>query len=195
MDINLPGLDLDGPVRLRGRKAKLTHHVAREVTPHDLEGLDEEKGSAAPRIQKMRQRHHALAKGLADGMSEAECSAVFGYSSSRISILKSDQAFKELLLFYSQASTERYVEAKQVMADLHLDTAEILRERLEDNDEDISVGQLLEIMKVTADRTGHGPTTKVETNIKVGLADRMDSARRRVDQMRDVTTIEGTTND
>lgn len=193
----ISGLDLPGDLGFqpRGRKSKLTFEVEREVTPVDLEDLSEDRGSKPPSVLKMRERHHALAKAIATGVSEQECAAIYGYSSSRISILKTDVAFKELVIFYRELGNERYVEAKTVMAELHIDASEELRERLETRADDFSNGQLLDLMKATADRTGHGVTTKVEQNVRIGLADRMDAARRRAAEMRVVPSsdvIEGT---
>lgn len=189
MDFNLDDLGL----RTTGRATTLTFAAGRELELHDLELLKEEKGSKAPAVKKLRERHHALARGLAEGMSPQECSAVFGYSASRISILQSDTAFKELIVFYGEAVRERYLDGHTAMKELHLDAAEEIRERLEDTPDAFSVGQLVDLMKVTADRTGLGPSTHSTVEVKHGLADRLDKARARLDAARtmiDVTPSE-----
>jgi len=47
-----------------------------------------------------------------------------------------------------------------------------------------------QIIQVGADRTGHGPSQKVEHNHKVGLADRLMSAASRAARAKDVTPSE-----
>ena len=44
----------------------------------------------------------------------------------------------------------------------------------------ISVGQLMELTKLGADRTGHGPQSSTNLNVRVDLADRLKAARQRV---------------
>jgi hypothetical protein len=130
---------------------------------------------------------------LADGMPPQQAAIVCGYSGSRISILQSDPAFMELIAHYREVRTERYFDGMQSMAELHLDAVEEIRDRLEEKPEDFTHGQLMELMKLTADRTGKGPSTKSEVDIKIGLADRLQSGYARVQalraqqQMRDVT--------
>lgn len=185
MDIDLDGLGL----RTTGRATTLTYAVGAALQASDLELLKTEKGSKAPAVKKLRERHHALARGLAEGMSPSECSAVFGYSASRISILQSDTAFQELIVFYSEAVRERYLDGHTAMKELHLDAAEEIRERLEDDPEGFSVGQLVDLMKVTADRTGFGPSTHSTVEVKHGLADRLDKARARLDAKRNIIDV------
>lgn len=191
--MSTPHLDLDAlGLRTTGRAPKLTHSLGADISAADLPALTSDKGSQPVKLKKLRERHHALARGIAEGMSPQECSAVYGYSSSRISVLQSDTAFKELVEFYRGEVKERYLNGHTAMSDLHLDSAEEIRERLEDAPDDFSTGQLIELMKVTADRTGHGPSTQTNVDIRVGLGDRMQKAAERVAAARmvDVTPKE-----
>lgn len=185
-NLNLEGLGL----RISGRASSpLTHSINRELTEEDFELLSAPRQSEAPPIKKLRERHHALARILASGVSHSEASLICNYSISRISILLDDPSFKELIHLYRETTAEKYFDGHKAMAELHLDSIEELRERLEDDPENFSNGQLMELAKLTADRTGLGPSTKTEVDVKVGLADRMAAGRKRVAAMRDITPI------
>jgi len=179
-------------LRTVGRASKLVVGGTRELGEDELAILAVERGSKAPEIKRLRERHHALAKMLAQGLAPGTAGLMCGYSNSRVSILQADRAFKELIEFYRDADNERYVEHKVALAELGLDAVEEIRERLEDASDEVSLGQLMEIAKMALDRSGFGPSTKTEVDVRVGLADRMTEARKRVAAMRDVTPIEGT---
>lgn len=176
-------MDLDLiPLRTRGRAAKpLVATVVRELDPADLALLGEEKGSEAPAIKRISERHHALARNLASGMEPGEAGVVCGYSASRVSILQADPAFKELLHYYRTQVEHQYRDLHQRLSGLALDAAEELTNRLEDDPEAFSIGQLMEVTKMGADRTGHGPqSSQTNLNVNVDLAGRLKEARQRV---------------
>lgn len=167
-------------LRTTGRAVgKVVAEVEGELTTADLLTLGEEKGSTATPIKKLRQRHHALARALADGLPAGEAGIMCGYSASRVSILLGDKTFQELIEFYSGTKRERYLEMHELIAGLAEDAVEELTERLETSPEDITVGQLLEISKMSLDRSGYGPTSTATVNVNVGLAEKLQKARQR----------------
>ena len=118
-------------------------------------------------------------------MGSGEAAIVCGYAPSRVSILLDDPAFAELLIFYRGEVQEKYLDMHGVLAGLSLDAAMELRERLEadmqNEDKSISIGQLVELTKLGADRTGFGPqSSSTNVNLNVDLAGRLEAARRRV---------------
>jgi hypothetical protein len=149
--------------------------------------LSAPRETTAPGIKKLRERHHALARQLALGTHPGEAAIICGYSASRVSILQSDPAFSELVAHYRAGAAERYFDGHSAMAELHVDAIEELRERLEETPEEFSHGQLMDLAKLTADRTGLGPSSKTEVDVKFGMADRMAAGRIRAAAMRDVT--------
>lgn len=173
-----------GIFRTTGRAARpIVATTLRELETVDLLALGEEKGSEAPAIKRLSDRHHALARNLASGMGESEAAIMCGYAASRVSILKDDPAFKELLAFYRNDVSAQYRDLHQRLSGLAMDAAEELSDRLEAAPEDISVGQLMEITKMGADRTGYGPqTSSTNVNINVDLASRLQKARERVEE-------------
>lgn len=170
--------------RTTGRASKpLTAVQVRELDSVDIALLQEEKGSKAPPLKRLSERHHALARCLASGMEPGDAAITCGYVVSRVSILQADPAFQELLAFYRQSVEAKYLDMHGVLAGLSLDAAMELRERLETDMEaekkEISVGQLTELVKLGADRTGFGPQSS-QVNVNVDLAGRLQAARERV---------------
>lgn len=182
-------LELDLP-RLRGR-TPVTATVVRTLEPSDLLKLNEEKGSTAKPLERISDRHHSLARALASGMSESEASFAVGISLSRVSILKQSPAFAELLEFYRKDVQALYMDMHDRLKTIAMDSAQILMDRLEDEPDKISTGQLMELVKMGADRTGFGPSQQaLPDDNAAGAAARLDAARRRVEerkQMIDVT--------
>jgi hypothetical protein len=155
----------------------------RELDDVDVTLLGEERGTSAPPLKRLSERHHALARCLASGMTEGDAAITCGYVLSRVSILKADPAFQELLAFYRNDVNGKYLDMHGVLAGLSLDSAMELRDRLEAdaeaNEKTISVGQLIELTKLGADRTGFGPQSS-QLNVNVDLAGRLEAARKRV---------------
>lgn len=183
-------LDLDADLfRTTGRAAKPVSAVAiRPLDEADLTLLGEEKGSKAPALVRLSERHHALARNLASGMSPSQAALTCGYTLSRVSILQDDPAFRELLHFYRADVELQYRDLHTRLSGLALDAADELANRLEEAPEDISTGQLMELTKMGADRTGFGPqSSSTNVNVNVDLAGRLEAARKRVQ----ARTIEG----
>ena len=108
-----------------------------------------------------------------------------GYDPSRVSILKSDPAFTELVAFYRKGQEEQYYGIHEKLAGVAGDALDELQERLEEKPKDFSVGQLMDLSKMGADRTGHGPSSSTTIDVKHGLAEKLDAARKRVERLRD----------
>lgn len=159
----------------------------RELDSVDIALLQEEKGSKPPPLKRLSERHHALARCLASGMEPGDAAITCGYVASRVSILQADPAFQELLAFYRQDVNTKYLDMHGVLAGLSIDAATELRERLEADmqadEKTLSTGQLIELTKLGADRTGFGPQSS-QVNVNVDLAGRLQAARERVAQRR-----------
>lgn len=160
MDLDVSQSDV---ARVLGRAAKpISVSYSRELNATDLLKLETEQGIQPKPLQRIRDSHHALARALASGMPAAEASLVTGFSTSRISILRSDPAFKELLEFYRSDRRNAEADILQRVSTLSLDAIEEIRERLETNPEDIKTRELLDIATAGLDRTGFGPTSKLQ---------------------------------
>jgi hypothetical protein len=158
----------------------------RDLTETDLELLGVEKGVVPTEIKKLRDSHHQVARLLATGFKPGQVSIITGYSGSRISILQGSPMFQELLEFYRGESEAGFADLQDRLATLSLDAVEEIRDRL--NDGELSNKDLLKLVELTADRTGHGPRT-TSVNVAVNLAGRLEKAKERVKQL-EIKTID-----
>jgi hypothetical protein len=174
--------ELDISPRGRGRAAKpLLLEAARDLEPADLALLASERGVKPPQIKVIRERHHALARCLAAGMKPAEASVITGYDPSRISILKADPTFAALIEDYKSMNDGVTADFVQRTQTLSLTVVNRLQEAVEDEENLLSPGTLLEIAKFAADRTGNAPVMKnLNVNVNAELGSKLNAARRRL---------------
>lgn len=169
---------LSQPLRLgKGRRTvPLAVRYERELTLDDLlHASTEEAGIKAPPLKSLRQSHHMLARMLATGHEQEEISAVTGYCTSRISILKSDPSFANLVSYYEGLEAEEH---ERYTADMHkrlaalgFDTIEVLHERMIENPESFTAKDLIAAVELVADRTGHGKSSTVNHNHEYAIND------------------------
>lgn len=131
-------------------------------------------------VKVMRASHHKVARLLAAGVHDIRVAALTNYTQSRISTLKSNPAFQDLMRYYSKAVDEEYVDFHSAAADLGADALQELHRRLEEEPEKFSIAALDNIVKTTADRTGNGPVNRsLNVNVSANLGDRLKAARER----------------
>lgn len=131
-------------------------------------------------IKALRHTHHRLAQMLAVGVDETVAAKLCNYSVSRVSILKGDPAFAELLAHYTDDVKEEWADFVGTAANLSMDFLQELQKRLDENPEQFSVNALNEALKTLADRSGHAPVTKTQNvNINLDLGDKLRRARER----------------
>lgn len=175
--------ELDIAPRTRGRAPALVEAVrVRDIREADLAVLASSRESTSPHIcGPLRERHHALARVLAQGMADADAASVTGYSLSRISILKRDPSFIELLAHYRGVENGLLAEFSQRASQLSMTAMDAILDELEDAPEKVPLATKLEIAKFAADRTGHAPVQKnLNINANVDLGNRLSAARRRL---------------
>lgn len=173
----LAELDLSDPEieshRIQGAIAQDRYvDYVRDLEPSDLEALKLPRGSTPPSLVRIHSTHHALARCLALGMSNNQAAQITGYSASRISILKSDESFKALVEDYRAETKSIVADAQFRMAGDFLMAQEMLHDLMEANPETFTPQMLIEIIKMYADRTGHGPGQKISMDIKKDFIDR-----------------------
>ena len=141
--------------------------------------LSENRHTAPEPIARVSHRHHALAKCLSLGMTALEASLSTGYNIKRISILQRDKLFAELVEFYEEQTVDTFKANSEQLQGLTGEAIVEIRERLEKEPEKMSTKELVEIAKLAADRSGHGPQ-QTQVTIDVSLSERMKRARERV---------------
>lgn len=177
------GLDLNRTV---GRPArKLLVEVVRDLRQEDLILLSLERGVKPPSLKALRDSHHSIARCIAEGKNGVETQLITGYSASRISILKGDPSFQELVAFYKtkveEIKDQAFIDAQAKLAALNSDAIDELADRLNDKPEGFANDELLDLVKLASDRTGLGPQSKsTNVNVNVDLAARVSAGRARV---------------
>lgn len=167
------------------RAQELKYEVGRELSAGEMELLAAPAQTGARPLKKLHDRHHQLAKMLAQGTSAAQASVFCGYNQAYVSTLKSDKAFQELIEFYRTVETAEYVDIAVQLKGLTRDTIVALREQVEgsleteDEEKKLPVSVLLKIGEFAADRAGHGPSSSVTANINVNMSERLKLARER----------------
>lgn len=154
--------------------------ITEELAEVDLDQLGEERGVQPIQIKKLRDSHHQIARLLASGMKDVEISAVTGYSQSRISILKNDPQFKQLIEMYRGDVKAAFADGLERLNNVFLDSLTELHERVVEEPESIGTPMLLTLVTEMADRVGHGKQTKTaHLNVNVSMGDRLEAARQR----------------
>lgn len=169
-----------------------TAEFAGMLTQHDLDQLADAP-NLEPRvpIKKIRSQHHALARAVASGLTIKQAAVMVSYSPEHVAHLQSDPTFKELVAFYADKQREIFYDASQRMAGLAEDAIAELSDRILNEPSKVPLESLMEIVKIAADRSGLGPQSKSTVNVNIGIASRLEEARRR---MKLVNEIEGTVN-
>lgn len=181
MELGLEILKVHGRV-----EADLDPEFVRELDAADIEKLSIERGVQKPKqlssLSRLSERHRTLARLLAVGKSATEVAAITGYTESRIAILKSDPAMQNLIRHYSEEVDIVFTQTNEKLAQVASTALDVLQDRLEDDAQvaEMSVAQLLEVVKTAADRSGNGPSTTQQVNVTVGIADRLEAARKRM---------------
>lgn len=167
---------LGQPLKLgKGRTSHpLRVEYVRDLTVEELiAGTSVEARIKAIPVGQLRQSHHLLARTLAGGAKNVEAAMICGYSVSRISILKGDPAFQELLEYYvgmeADAHEHATADMHQRLASVGFDSLEILHERLLDAPDSFDNKTLVSVVEAMADRTGYGKTSTVQHDHQLSL--------------------------
>lgn len=139
----------------RGAKSKgLAISVVRELTRDDLavfDAPDLDKLPAANPLVRLRHKHHLLARLMAEGRMGAEISLITGYSSSYLSTIQHDPAFKELVSYYEQQTEALYANVHERRAALGLSAVEELQDRVDNQPDTFSNREMMELMEKALD--------------------------------------------
>lgn len=122
-------------------------------SPHDAIADDEDPSD----LKKIREKHHHVARLIADGLTQRLVSQICGYTEGYISILLNSPAMIELVELYRIQSGKAVQLATEKLKTVGLKAIEKLDERL-DRDE-LDNNELIGAAKLGLDRGGHGPTS------------------------------------
>ena len=159
----------------------------RSLTADDVEATARHVESGAslgvktPNLRAIRHTHHRLAQLLAAGMDEVQAARLCNYGVGRVSILKNDPSFRELLAYYATNVAEEFTDFIRTAADLSMDMLSRLQEQLDEEPEKFTPDVLLRAISTLADRSGNAPTQKnINVNVNTDVAARLRAAESRL---------------
>lgn len=156
MTLNL-NLNIDKAAGRGRAPVPVDHSVVREIEEADLELLaSSSRGVVAPDLQRITARHHTLARLLMSGTPEGEAALIAGYDVSRVSILKKDPTFQQLMNLYAKEVQDKFASNLDQMAGLSMDALAELRSRIEKSPEDFTARELMTIVTDIGDRASAG---------------------------------------
>lgn len=125
-------------------------------------------------LKQIRHSHHQLARLIATGVDDAEAALITGYSPSYISKIKGDPSFHSLLSYYHEQREQIFVDVVERMRTLGLSTLDELQNRLEEEPDEWSRRELMEmaelmLVKPAAARTNlnvAAPAPQVAVNVR-----------------------------
>jgi DNA-binding CsgD family transcriptional regulator len=141
-------------------------------------------GNGVSALKRLTDRHRSMAQMVAAGATNTEVAIAVGLTPARVVQLKNDPTFKDLvetlrlgLSAEAKVTIASTLDKLSVVGNTALD---ILQDRMEDDPDSFSVGELANLSKLGADRTGFGPSKTEEKNINLNFGDKLEAARRRV---------------
>lgn len=154
---------------LWGRAAKAGDGVEivsiRELTAEEVAALPQgrqgESNTAFKAVERLKPRHHEIARLIATGMKETVIAELLTVSLGHLHRLKRSPAFQHLLAYYMAARDTETLTMRDRLehaASLGLDK---IQERMEDEDNPLPINQLKDIAFGLLDRAGFNPTTKI----------------------------------
>lgn len=162
----------------------------REVTRADLAHLSVKREGNV--VQTLRDRHHLIARAIASGMSNMEIASTCGIAYNRISVLKGDPAFADLIAHYRGIITAEWVGQDTVIEYMRtnaLKAQAMISDKLdaaEEKGEFLPIRDLVSIAELGLDRTGYGKVNK-NLNVNVDFAANLEAARKRSSRARPPT--------
>lgn len=135
-------------------------------------------------VQTLRDNHHRIARAVASGMSNHEIAATCGVGYNRISVLKGDPAFADLVAHYRAIITSEWANQDTVIEFMRSNSMKaqaMISDKLDaaaEANEFLPTRDLLGIAEFGVDRTGYGKVNK-NVNINVDFAAKLEAARNR----------------
>jgi DNA-binding CsgD family transcriptional regulator len=182
---------MDLQVELRRGRIPVSPQVlsVRSLSAEEVEARNARAGVPDSPLKRLSERHKHTARLVASGASNIEVAVAVGITPARVVQLKNNAVFQELVAYYGKVSEAGWGGLGEKMGRVGNLAADILEDRLEDNPDDFTNDELQGIIKLTADRTGFGPTKTENKNLNVSFGDLLDAARKRVAQAESAPSI------
>lgn len=149
------------PEGLQVRPTMTTCTIEGSLEEEDLRQLLVQTSDVEPEdptdLKKLREKHHHVARLIADGLTQRLVANICGYHETYISILLNSPAMQELVELYRIKNGAAVSLATEKLKSVGLKALERLDEKI-DADE-LNNQELLGAAKLGLDRAGHGPTS------------------------------------
>lgn len=104
-------------------------------------------------LTRLRNTHHMLARLIAEGRNNTEAALATGYAPTRVTLLRNDPAFQELVAHYKSQAEHKWVDVQERLAMLGMSTLDELQDRLEADPDSFKNRELMELAQMTLDRS------------------------------------------
>jgi len=164
-----------------------------KLMPGDLDELDrlQERPSA---IKRIRDHHHLIARLVAEGKRTTDIANEVGLSISRVSILKGDPTFKQLVemyrMNYNQLADAAYADVKKKAAILEMESIEHRLDQYYEDPDSISAAEaradgawarsIIDSDRIGKSVSVHGNLNDLQ---RMGMADLFEYQSKRADEM------------
>jgi hypothetical protein len=120
---------------------------------------------------RLRARHHQLARYIAEGKTVREAAFIVGYAPQTVSSYMQDPAFRELVDYYKSQVHHEYLDMHHRLGSLAATAVDILHERLEEKPSSFTNNELRQIVNDACDRSvapskGAGTSSGVNINVR-----------------------------
>lgn len=166
----------------------------RELSRADLTHLTQKR--AVSGITQLRDNHHRIARCVASGLTNGQSAEFCGISQMRVSQLRQDPSFQELVAHYRAMLTAEWVAAAdpviEFLSSIRTKSLAMIEDKIDaaaESGEFLPSRDLATFAELGLDRTGYGKVNK-NVNVNVDFAANLEAARKRSDRAREVRTIE-----
>jgi hypothetical protein len=127
--------------------------------------------SPATVTDRLRARHHQLARYIAEGKAPREAAFIVGYAPTTVGGYMQDPAFRELVDYYKAQVHHEYLDMHHKLGSLAATAVDILHERLEERPAAFTNNELRQIINDACDRSvapsrGAGTGSGVSINVR-----------------------------
>lgn len=162
----------------------------RELAREDLALLNETRPK--PQLQSLRDNHHRVARAVASGISNGQAAALCGITIGRVSQLRQDPAFNELVAHYRGLLTADWIEGTDTVTEflgsVRTKSLAMLEDKLcaaSENNEFLPTRELVAMAELGLDRTGYGKQSKT-FNVNADFASLLEAARQRSGRAKEI---------
>jgi hypothetical protein len=154
-----------------------TADVADWLESLDADALPPVASAATPALSpssitdRLRARHHQLARYIAEGKAVREAAFIVGYAPATVGGYMQDPAFRELVDYYKAQVHHEYLDMHHRLGSLAATAVDILHERLEERPAAFTNNELRQIINDACDRSvapskGAGAGSGVSINVR-----------------------------